>query len=68
LKVRTRKTADGIKVMVTTPDKNVMIPIKVESSSGKPFYGVVTDGAWARTVKGMRIETLKVANLANCAD
>lgn len=68
LKVRTRKTADGIKVTVTTPDKNVMIPIKVESSSGKPFYGVVTDGAWARTVKGMRIETLKVVNLANCAD
>lgn len=68
LKVRAKEVDGGIKVTVTTPDKNVMIPIMVESSSGKPFYGVVSDGAWARVVKGMNLKTLKVRNLATCGE
>jgi hypothetical protein len=68
LKVRAKAVDGGIKVTVTTPDKNVMIPIMVESSSGKPFYGVVSDGAWARVVKGMNLKTLKVRNLATCGE
>ena len=54
--------SDG-EVVVTSPDKDVMIPIEVVCDGEKPRYGVVEDGRWKRPYKtGVN---LRVRNLAD---
>ena len=35
-------------VVVTTPDREVMIPIALEAPGAKPYYGVVKNGFWRK--------------------
>ena len=65
LKFKTRVAEGGVKVAVISPDADVMIPIKVTSATGKPFYGVVQGGKWMRMVKGASADSIKVTNLAD---
>ena len=44
LKVSATPVDGGARVTVETPDRDAMIPIKVVSATGKPFYGVVAGG------------------------
>lgn len=53
---------DG-EVVVTSPDKDVMIPIEVVCDGAKPRYGVVEDGVWKRPYK--KGANLRVRNLAD---
>ena len=55
----------GACVTVETPDRDAMIPIKVVSTTSKPFTGVVADGKWIRTIKGLSADSVKVTNLAD---
>ncbi len=38
----------GEDLVITTPDRDVMIPIVMESLGRKPYYGVVKDGFWRK--------------------
>ena len=54
---------EGDEVVVTSKDKDVMIPIAVKVDGAKPRTGVVEDGVWRRKYPhGAR---LRVVNLAN---
>ena len=55
-------SADG-EVIVTSPDKDVMIPIEVVCDGEKPRYGVVENGIWKRPYKVGA--NLRVRNLAD---
>ena len=39
----------GSEVVVTSLDKDVMVPFRLDGIGNKPFYGIVADGAWRRT-------------------
>ena len=65
LKFKAKAAEGGARVGVISPDKDAMIPIKVESATGKPFYGVVQGGKWIRTIKGLSADSVKVTNLAD---
>ena len=54
--------ADG-EVVVTSLDRDVMIPIEVVCDGEKPRYGVVEDGKWKRPYKAGA--NLRVRNLAD---
>ena len=53
---------DG-EVVVTSPDKDVMIPIEVVCDGEKPRYGVVENGVWKRPYRAGA--NLRVRNLAD---
>ena len=36
----------GVEVTVASPDRDVMVPIRVDGVGRKPFYGVVKNGTW----------------------
>ena len=55
----------GVRVTVKTADADVMVPIKIASQTGKPFYGVVQNGVWTRVVKGASADSLTATNLAD---
>lgn len=38
----------GGTVEISTPDKDVMIPFRLDRRGAKPFYGVVRNGTWRR--------------------
>lgn len=38
----------GAKITVRSPDREAMIPIRIDGASGKPWYAVVKDGIWSR--------------------
>ena len=65
LKFRAKPVDGGARVGVISRDRGVMIPIKVVSATGKPFYGVVADGKWIRTIKGLSADSVRVINLAD---
>ena len=50
-------------IAVTSPDKDVMIPIEVVCDGEKSRYGVVEDGVWKRSYK--KGTNLRVRNLAD---
>ena len=58
---------------VTSPDRDVMVPIRVEGVGKKPFYGVVKNGVWrhvfadAADLSAVTSEKadIRVTNLAN---
>lgn len=52
-----------MEVTVVSPDKDVLIPIRVDGIGKKPFYGVVKNGSW-RHVFAEAAEVC-VTNLAN---
>ena len=54
---------DGGFVVVTSPDKNAMIPIEVSAEGRKARYGIVVDGVWKRPYEAGR--GLQVRNLAD---
>ena len=54
--------ADG-EVEVTSPDRDVMVPIEVVCDGVKPRYGVVADGKWKRPYEAGA--NLRVRNLAD---
>ena len=56
--------ADGVAVEVTSPDADVMIPIRVARVNAKPYYGVVKGGRW-RHVFAAGEEVAAVTNLAD---
>ena len=41
-----RFSLDGTKLTVASPDRDAMIPIRVDGFGTKPWYAVVKDGAW----------------------
>ena len=53
----------GIEVTVTSPDKDVMVPIRVDGAGQKPFYGVVKGGTWKHVFKD--VADVRVTNLAD---
>ena len=55
---------DGTKLTVTSPDRDAMIPIRIDGFGGKPWYAVVKDGAWTRDF-GTAPVNLAVTNLAD---
>ena len=63
LTVSAKRVADGTEVSVFSPDKDVLIPIRVDGVGKKPFYGVVKNGSW-RHVFAEAAEVC-VTNLAN---
>ena len=60
LEVRT----NGTRIRVTSPDRNVLIPIEVRAEGRKPFYAVVRDGVWERDF-GAELAGVEVVNLAD---
>ena len=59
---------DGPRVTVRTPDRDVLIPIRIDGFGEKPFYGVVRDGAWAHDFGREPTGAVSVSNLANAND
>ena len=60
--------ADG-EVVVTSPDKDVMIPIEVVCDGERPRYGVVEGGVWKRPYKvgaNLRARNLADGRIAGC--
>ena len=55
-------SVDGGKVTVTSPDKDVMIPIQVQAEGMKPYAGVVKNGVWSHDFGAAR--AYRVLNLA----
>lgn len=55
----------GSRVTVRTPDRGVLVPIRVEGFGPKPFYGVVRDGAWAHDFGKAPTGAVSVSNLAD---
>ena len=58
--------AEGGKVTVTSPDRDVMIPIRVTAEGMKPYAGVVKNGVWTHDFGAVR--AVKVTNLADGTD
>lgn len=56
--------ARGVTVEVTSPDADVMIPIRVERVGKRPYYGLVKGGVW-RHVFASGDEIAAVASLAD---
>ena len=56
--------ARGVTVEVTSPDADVMIPIRVERIGKRPYYGLVKGGVW-RHVFASGDEIAAVASLAD---
>ena len=54
----------GTTLTVTSPDRAVMIPIRVDGFGAKPFYAVVKDGVWSRDF-GAAPRNVTVTNLAD---
>lgn len=52
------------RIDVRSPDRDVMIPIRVEGF-GKPFYAVVKDGSWSRGFAAVPDARVRVVNLAD---
>ena len=46
LTVLAKRVDGGVEVSVTSPDRDVMIPIRIDGVGKKPFYGVVKNGTW----------------------
>ena len=55
----------GVEVTVMSPDKDVMVPIRVEGVGKKPFYGVVKKGVWRHVFT--EAGDIRVTNLADGA-
>ena len=53
---------DGGRLVVTSPDRDVMIPIQVKVGGGRVFYGVVADGRYETAVDSGG--SVRVVNLA----
>jgi len=53
----------GGTVTVTSPDKGLMVPIRVDRKGAKPFYGVIRDGIWTHAFD--TAEDVRVTNLAD---
>ena len=56
-------SCDSSRLVVTSPDCDIMIPIKIEA--GEVFYGVVANGCYETTVDASK--GVRVVNLANGA-
>lgn len=55
----------GSRVAVTTPDHDVLIPIRLDGVGRKPFYAIVRNGAYIRDFASMSSCDVIVTNLAN---
>jgi len=55
----------GGEVMVSSENRDVLIPIEVTRTGEKPFYGVIRDGWWKHAFE--RTDGLRVRNLATGA-
>jgi hypothetical protein len=56
---------DGL-LTVTSPDRDVMIPVGVFAEGAKPYYGVVKDGTFSCAVKGGKVKVLNLADGSEC--
>jgi hypothetical protein len=63
LTVSAKRVAEGTEVSVFSPDKDVLIPIRVDGVGKKPFYGVVKNGSWRHVFA--EAADVCVTNLAN---
>ena len=54
---------EGASVVVTSSDRDVLIPIEVTADGREPRFGIVTDGVWKRPYKAGA--NLRVRNLAD---
>jgi len=55
---------DGTILTVSSSDRGVMVPIRVDGFGPKPFYAVVKDGEWKHDF-GVAPKTFAVTNLAD---
>ena len=62
---RTFVKVEGTVVTVTSPDVDVLVPVKVTGVGAKPWYAVVKNGTWSRDF-GVAAKSAKVlvTNLA----
>ena len=58
-----KRVGGGVEVTVTSPDKDVMVPIRVDGVGKKPFYGVVKNGVWRHVFT--EAADVRVTNLAD---
>ena len=68
LSVRVRPVMGAYEVTVTSPDRDVMVPVAVTPAGGKTMYGVVKDGVWRRRVPATRVQAgggFKAVSLAD---
>ena len=64
LTVTAKGTDEGLAVTVTSPDREVFVPIAVKVGDAKPYTGVVRNGTWSHLFKGAKDVRAKVVNLA----
>ena len=64
LKIDVAKTAEGLSVAVTSPDRGVMLPIGVKVGTRKPYFGVTRDGRWSHVFRDASDESVRVVDLA----
>ena len=57
-------SVNGKHVAVTSPDKNVMIPIRLDGVGTKPRYAVLSDGRWEHDFQDL-FGSIVVTNLAD---
>ena len=57
-------SVNGTHVAVTSPDRNVMIPIRLDGVGAKPRYAVLSDGRWEHDFHGLS-GSIVVTNLAD---
>ena len=58
-------TRKGSRISVTSPDREAMIPIRIDGLGAKPLYAVVKDGRWSRDFEGVDKASVTVMNLAD---
>ena len=58
-----KRVGGGVEVTVASPDKDVMVPIRVDGVGKKPFYGVVKNGVWRHTFA--EVADVRITNLAD---
>ena len=49
---------------VTSPDRNVMIPVRLDGVDAKPRYAVLADGRWEHDFRNLS-GSIDVTNLAD---
>ena len=56
---------EGTVVTVTSPDVDVLVPVKVTGVGAKPWYAVVKNGTWSRdfgaAAKGAKVSVTSLA-------
>ena len=60
-----RLSLEGNRLTVRSPDRDAMIPIRIDGFGDKPWYAVVKDGTWTRDFGAEPTKELVVTSLAD---